>query len=462
MRIIRLVIFVSFVILLSACRPSEIPLTPAELPTELVFPTATPRAWVTMAPDNIATATFTPTAPSLLSSPRGQIAFQSDRDGGFEIYVVNADGTFPSRLTNNPAVDVFPAWSPDGARIAFTSDRAGSPNIYLINPDSTDLVQITDNPSSDVLPAWSPDGTRIAFVSDRGGSDDIYTMNVDGSDVFQVTNDPAPDLFPTWSPDGEWIAFSTSRDVNSEIYKIRPDGTGLTRLTDDPAADSNPAWSPDGTHIAFISRRDGFANLYVMNTDGGDIVQLTHYKSTVEVPSWSFDGRMIVFASDMEGGRDLFIISADGSRLNRLTDSPNEDFYPSWSPEISFLAESQPVPTPLPDSVCLNADDPTYGYTMENPVRIGYDPRVVGDDAHECLPWLLGPEGQPLGTELLQQMRSGDTTLCEVEVFYEGQQEPVVMYFDIYNYEQPRAPIGFTCGSPYEYIRAISAAHTQQ
>jgi Tol biopolymer transport system component len=448
-------------VLLSACQPEAPDPEPMQTKAGLIFPTETPRDWATIAPDNIATPTFTPTAPPLRLPARGRIAFQSDRDGSFEIYVSNADGTFISRLTNNPAVDVFPAWSPDGSRIAFTSDRGGSPDIYLINPDGTDLVRLTDDLASDALPAWSPDDNRIAFTSNRGGFDEIYVMNADGSGVEQLTDYPAPDLFPAWSPDGEWIVFSSSRDVNSEIYKMRPDGTELTRLTDDPAADSNPAWSPDGTRIAFISRRDGFGNLYVMNTDGGDIIQLTVYKSTVEVPSWSFDSRMIAFASDMEGSRDIFIISADGMAINKLTDSPTEDFYPSWSPEISFLAEAQAVPTPLPDAVCVNADDPAYGYSIDNPVRIGYDPRIAGDDAHQCLPWLLGPQGQPLGTEVLQQVRHGGTTLCEVEVFYKGQEEPVVMYFDIFNYEQPRAPVGFTCGSPYEYIRAISAAQTQ-
>jgi hypothetical protein len=242
---------------------------------------------------------------------------------------------------------------------------------------------------------------------------------------------------------------------------MHPDGSGLKRLTDDPAEDTRPAWSPDGTRIAFISRRDGYANLYTMNTDGGEVSQLTAFKSTVNVPSWSFDNRLIVFATDVDGNQELYIISADGSGLNQLTDSPSQDFYPSWSPEISFLVEALPEPTPLPEAVCFNTDDPTYGYSMDNPVRIGYDPRIAGDDAHQCLPWLLGPQGQQLGTEVIEQIRHGGTTLCEVAIFYEGQEEPAVLYFDLYNYEQPRAPVGFTCGSPYEYIRAISAALTQ-
>jgi len=242
---------------------------------------------------------------------------------------------------------------------------------------------------------------------------------------------------------------------------MKADGTQLIRLTDDPAADSNPSWSPDGTRIAFISRRDGFANLYVMNTDGSNVVQLTTYQSIVEVPAWSFDSRMIVFASDMHGNRELYALSADGSNLNRLTDSPAEEFYPAWSPEDSFLSGILPQPTTHPEAVCVNAEDPAYGFSPENPVRIGYDPRVEGDDEHQCLPWLLGPQGETLKTELIEQISSSEELLCVVAVSYQGKEKPDIMYFDIYNYEQPLAPIGYSCGSPYEYLRALSAAQLQ-
>ena len=66
---------------------------------------------------------------------------------------MNADGSALSRLTNNPTVDVFPSWSPDGTRIAFTSDREGGPEIYIVNADGTDLTRLTDNTANDVLPS---------------------------------------------------------------------------------------------------------------------------------------------------------------------------------------------------------------------------------------------------------------------------------------------------------------------
>jgi Tol biopolymer transport system component len=312
-----------------------------------------------------------------------------------------------------------------------------------------------------VLPTWSPDGKQIAFVSDRDGNDEIYVMNVDGSNVKRLTNNPEQDLFPSWSPDGEWIVFSTTRDVDAEIYKMNKNGGSLIRLTDDPAADSNPAWSPDNTRIAFISRRDGFANLFVMGTDGANPTQLTFYKSIVEVPSWSSDSRMIAFASDMEGTRDIFIIGADGAGLDRLTDSPSEDFYPAWAHDQTTLASALPEPTAAPGDVCVNASDASYGFTPENPVRIGYDPRLEGIDERQCLPWLLGPQGQSVSTKLLDEENQGIGKLCKVEITYEGQAEPDVMYFDVNTFEQPKAPVGYSCGSPVAYLKAITAARYQ-
>jgi TolB protein len=455
-RISLLIVLIS--LLFSACQGESLAATPTSEATRIVWPTATYRVWVTIAPDNVATPSPTPTTRPLRTQPQGRIAFQSDQSGSLDIFVMNADGSQVSRLTNNPGVDVFPSWSPDGSQIAFTSDMNGNPDIYVMNSDGTNLVRIVDDPASDVLPAWSPDGKTIAFVSDRDGNDEIYIANLDGSGLKRLTHDPGDDDFPDWSPDGEWLVFASTRDVNSEIYKMDRDGKNLIRLTDDPATDSTPAWSPDGTRIAFVSKRDGFANLYVMDPDGNNPVQLTKYKSILEVPSWSPDGEMIAFASDLETSRDIFILSTDGTGLDRLTDFSGEEFYPAWSPELPYITVALTEPTAAPDSVCLNATDSTYGYTRENPVRIGYDPREEGSVETGCVPWLLGPQGQVLTIELLEEIEVGEQNLCKVSISYEGQTAPDVLYFDTNTYEQPKAPVGYSCGSPVEYLKALTAA----
>lgn len=74
----------------------------------------------------------------------------------FEIYVMNADGTNAYNLTNHPASDITPVWSPDGTRIVFISERDGNLEIYVIDSDGNNLVRLTENAAKDYSPVWSP------------------------------------------------------------------------------------------------------------------------------------------------------------------------------------------------------------------------------------------------------------------------------------------------------------------
>jgi TolB protein len=450
-------LWVTIIILLPACQATIASNTISPTPTPEIAVTQEPIHWATIAPAS--THTPTPMPLPLRYIPVGKIAFESDRDGNQEIYLVNADGTNLSRLTNNPSADVFPAWSPNGAQLVFSSDRNGNPNIYIVNTDGSGLRQITKGKFQDALPTWSPDGKQIAFVSNRSGSDEIYVMNVDGSEVTQLSHDSGLDAFPSWSPDGTRIAYTSNRDVNFEIYMMDKDGKNVIRLTDNPASDSNPSWSPDGNQIAFISNRDGYSNLFKMDIDGKNVIQITKQRANIEKPSWSPDGRLIAFTSDLEGHREIYITGADGEGLFKLTNSATEDFYPSWSPSYEKLVNVIPVPTLAAQFKCQPAQDPNYGYSVTNPIKLGYDPRGAGLDetGHQCVPWLVGPQGQVLQTELLEQVHVGNTLLCKVQVTFVSQLQPVILYFDLFNYALPQAPQGFRCGSEKDFTRAVAA-----
>ena len=112
-------------------------------------------------------------------SPDGtQIVFRSSRDGNWEIYKMNADGSMETRLTRNEVRDTDPAWSPSGHEIAFVSDRGGNDDIFVLELDSLATRQLTDIFSNDRDPWWSPGGEQLAFISDRdNGVNDVFVMD---------------------------------------------------------------------------------------------------------------------------------------------------------------------------------------------------------------------------------------------------------------------------------------------
>src|SRR6185503_8156596 len=130
-------------------------------------PAATPTPVPTRTPEVAPTPLVTPIPPPL-TGPLGLVAFESTRDGNAEIYVVNADGIRQTNLTQHPADDRWPSWSPDGSRIAFFSMRSGRSELYVMDADGANPVQLTHTLSTNIVyqnhVVWSADGQRILAV----------------------------------------------------------------------------------------------------------------------------------------------------------------------------------------------------------------------------------------------------------------------------------------------------------
>ena len=278
----------------------------------------------------------------------GRIAYQGYQSLG----TVNAQGGDRQPLVpDGMSGHVYPGpqWSPDGTKVAFSSNRDGNFEVYVVNANGSGLVNLTKNAADDSSPAWSPDGRRIAFETNRDGQDEIYIMNADGSSPGNLSAFPLAEFNPAWSPDGQTIVFERDRDgTNHDLWAISPDGgpASAHRLTT-ASNDANPDWSPDGTRIVY--ERGG--ELWTMRADGGAQASLHVVGAR---PAWAPDGTRIVFDSPKDG--QLYTVSPDGSGgATQLTFGGTVALFtqaPSWQPipipALSPPASSTPPPTTLP------------------------------------------------------------------------------------------------------------------
>ncbi|HSJ53803.1 MAG TPA: hypothetical protein VLC52_08635, partial [Anaerolineae bacterium] len=231
--------------------------------------------------------------------PASRLVYQSLRDGNWEIYVADAEGANPMRVTRRDASDVQPRFNKGCTRIVFANNASGNYEIATINPDGSDLRRLTMHAAGDTQPAWSLDGASIAFQSTRDGQSEIYRMDAGGSSLARLTSHPAYDGYPAWSPDGTRIAFSSNRTGSYAIWVMNADGSNPVQLSGQ-ANSVYPAWSPDGSRLAYSADDDGdgFLELWVMNADGSE-QRLRHDPGSGDVDawarSWSADGRWLAY-----------------------------------------------------------------------------------------------------------------------------------------------------------------------
>lgn len=213
------------------------------------------------------------------SSDKGK----SSRFGGSEIFSMKTDGSDVRQLTKSADTTLFnigPVTSPDGSKIAYCHDCIGketNSEIYLIKTDGSDPINLTNHPANDRNPSWSPDGSKLLFSSDRLGNYELYILDITTGQLTQITNSPYNEIHGDWSLNDE-IVLVSDEDGDKEIMIINLDGKNLKKLTSNTAQDVLPAWSPYGTQVAFSSYRRGSrdkGDIYVIDRDGTNEKLLT-------------------------------------------------------------------------------------------------------------------------------------------------------------------------------------------
>jgi TolB protein len=265
------------------------------------------------------------------------------------------------KFTN--VIDSYPMFSPDGKKIVFESNRNGNFEIYTINTDGSDIKQLTHDTAFDGTPVWSPDGKWIVFASERDKDSEIYIMNTDGSSQKRITTEKGDDSHPKFTPDGKRIIFCSARTTADltidwskqwiEIFTMNVDGTDIQQVSHFKAVSTFPALSPDGKKIVFrmVTTQAGFnwdlsnsernSEIFVMNYDGTNPVNISKNAAFDGWPVWGANGKKIVFASNRNGPANtsqIFMVDADGSNLKQLSDGPGGFTQPTISKDERFIA----------------------------------------------------------------------------------------------------------------------------
>src|SRR5215212_42983 len=229
-------------------------------------------AW---SPDGAALAV----AGAVLTSGRGPTIF--------EIVTMRPDGADATPITTDRGQDFDPAWSADGRRIAYSRMVHGNRDIWVIDASGGVPERLTRAPADDRLPSWSPDGSQIAFTRTRANDGDIYVMNADGSALHNITKRHGDDEDPDWAPDGTRIAFTRyGEGATADVWTMTATGAGPRPLVRHRANDTQAAWSPDGSRVAFTSNRAGHDDIWAVGATGGRAIDLTPDPATDDSPAW--------------------------------------------------------------------------------------------------------------------------------------------------------------------------------
>ena len=300
-----------------------------------------------------------------LSTPApSKILFVSSRDIKSEIYVMNDDGSKVRRLTNDPLYNTSPRWSPDGRTIAFDIDlhSAGAGkgqqyDLFIMNVDGSNQRNLTQHPALDVGPSWSPDGHRLAFVSTRTRNRwEIYMMDIASGKVEQLTDSTKVDGYATslsWSPDGKHIAYELAMaGKGRDIYIMNADGKNarpLSNRKEQLVGNNNlilryaPRWSPDGKRILYIETERGpdfkpvSSKLVVRRSDGSNPQSLPIPKAwRINKGCWAADGTEILFTAKADGlvkpggNYEIYRYDRFSGEITNLTNHPRNDYVSDW------------------------------------------------------------------------------------------------------------------------------------
>jgi Tol biopolymer transport system component/predicted Ser/Thr protein kinase len=226
-------------------------------------------------------------------TPDGRIVHGSAVGGNWDLWVVDADGSNPTRLTSDQALNGAPEVTADGKYMVFLSNRAGTVNVFRADLDGGNPVQLTRG-TLDVGPVVTPDGRWVVYLQPGDGR--LYKVSIDGGESIEIRDRRGG--APAISPDGKHIAVSTYyEDRDRWLLDIVPFEGGDPIHTFDQEDTAEVRWAPDGEAVTFSRTEGGVANIWRLPLDGGEPSQVTHFEADfIQDYAWSPDGKRLVLS----------------------------------------------------------------------------------------------------------------------------------------------------------------------
>ncbi|MEL6527728.1 MAG: DPP IV N-terminal domain-containing protein, partial [Chloroflexota bacterium] len=256
---------------------------------------------------------YTDMAPS--RSPNAEwIAYTSNRDGNWEIYVARTDGSEQRRITHNQiATDTDPIWGPNNW-IVYESTRDGNWELYILDVLTGEEYRLTENAANDINATWAPSGDKLVFQSDRSGMWQLYEANLRTGMIRLLSDGTGNDLDPQYATDGDAILFRSYRGAandKSVFYLMDMDGNIITQVSDENGNATNASWSPDADIIAYQTDLNGDLDIYIYDVASTQTRQLTDNDVDDYAPTWLCNSSHVIFTSEIDGDPNIY--QADAS-----------------------------------------------------------------------------------------------------------------------------------------------------